>query len=94
VSKGVQLEHFRLLLFRSSYLQHIQKKSVEFLKANYATSEEAADKLPRALVNFYQQNYAKLYTERSQDGCVANMIFRWLRCRSETLERPQIKAIN
>jgi nitrate/TMAO reductase-like tetraheme cytochrome c subunit len=48
-------------------LPFIKKKSVEFLKANYATSEEAADKLPRALVNFYQQNYAKLYTERSQD---------------------------
>ena len=31
---------------------------------------------------------------RMMQGCVANMIFRWLRCRSETLERPQIKAIN
>jgi NapC/NirT cytochrome c family protein len=48
-------------------LPFIKKKSVELLKANYATSEEAADKLPRALVNFYQQNYSKVYTERSQD---------------------------
>jgi hypothetical protein len=48
-------------------LPFIKKKSVELLKANYSTSAEAADKLPRALVGFYQQDYPKLYAQRSQE---------------------------
>jgi len=37
------------------------------LKASYNTSQEAADKLPRELGAFYQQNYLELYAKRSQD---------------------------
>jgi nitrate/TMAO reductase-like tetraheme cytochrome c subunit len=48
-------------------LPYIKKKGVEVLKANYSTSKEAADQLPRALVTFYQQNYPDLYAKRSQD---------------------------
>ena len=48
-------------------LPYIKKKSVELLRANYATSAEAAARLPPALAAFYQQNYPDLYTARSQD---------------------------
>src|SRR5579864_5167706 len=48
-------------------LPYIKKKSVELLKANYATGAEAASKLPSALDAFYQQNYPDLYAARSQD---------------------------
>jgi nitrate/TMAO reductase-like tetraheme cytochrome c subunit len=48
-------------------LPFIKKKSVELLKANYSTSREAADKLPRALAGFYQQNYPTVYAQRSRD---------------------------
>jgi nitrate/TMAO reductase-like tetraheme cytochrome c subunit len=48
-------------------LPYIKKKGVEVLKANYATSNEAADKLPRTIVGFYQSNYPDLYAKRSQD---------------------------
>ncbi|MFL6448500.1 MAG: hypothetical protein ACJ746_12535 [Bryobacteraceae bacterium] len=37
------------------------------LKASYRKSEEAADKLPRALIGFYRQSYPTLYSRRSQD---------------------------
>jgi NapC/NirT cytochrome c family, N-terminal region len=48
-------------------LPYIKKKSVEFLKVNYATSTEAAAKLPASLEHFYQQNYPDLYAKRSED---------------------------
>ena len=48
-------------------LPYIKKTSVELLKANYATSAEAAARLPPALMNFYQQNYPDAYAARSQD---------------------------
>jgi formate-dependent nitrite reductase cytochrome c552 subunit len=48
-------------------LPYIKKQSVELLKANYATSTEAAAKLPTALVGFFQQNYPDLYANRSED---------------------------
>ena len=48
-------------------LPYIKKISVELLKANYATSTEAAAKLPTAFVSFYQQNYPDLYANRSED---------------------------
>jgi nitrate/TMAO reductase-like tetraheme cytochrome c subunit len=48
-------------------LPYVKKESVELLKANYATSTEAAAKLPTGLVSFYQQNYPDLYANRSQD---------------------------
>ena len=48
-------------------LPYIKKKSIELLKANYATSAEAAAKVPTSLVTFYQQDYPDLYGARSQD---------------------------
>ena len=48
-------------------LPFIKKKGVELLKANYASSQEAADKLPGALVSFYEQNYADIYAKRGDD---------------------------
>jgi hypothetical protein len=48
-------------------LPYIKKKSVELLKANYATSAEAAAKLPSALTAFYQQSYPDVYAARSPD---------------------------
>jgi nitrate/TMAO reductase-like tetraheme cytochrome c subunit len=48
-------------------LPYIKRKGVELLKVNYATSSEAAAKLPTALVSFYQQNYPDLYANRSED---------------------------
>jgi len=48
-------------------LPFIKKKSVELLKTNYSTSEDAAEKLPRALVNFYQQNYPGVYAQHSKE---------------------------
>jgi len=51
----------------AAVLPYIKKKSVELLKANYATSAEAAAKLPPALAAFYQQNYPDLYAARSQE---------------------------
>ena len=48
-------------------LPYIKKVSVELLKANYATSAEAAAKLPPALAAFYRQKYPDVYAARSQD---------------------------
>jgi len=48
-------------------LPFIKKKGVELLTAKYRTSEEAAGKLPRALVSFYQQAYPDVYARRSQN---------------------------
>jgi formate-dependent nitrite reductase cytochrome c552 subunit len=48
-------------------LPYVKKKSVELLKTDYATSTEAAEKLPAALVSFYQQNYPDFYANRSAD---------------------------
>jgi nitrate/TMAO reductase-like tetraheme cytochrome c subunit len=48
-------------------LPYIKKKGVELLKATYGSSTEAAEKLPTALISFYQQNYPDLYANRSED---------------------------
>ena len=48
-------------------LPFIKKKAVEALKTTYASSEEAADNLPKALVAYYQQNYPAVYAQRSED---------------------------
>jgi hypothetical protein len=48
-------------------LPFIKKKGLELLKTKYSTSEEAADRLPRDLASFYQQNYSQLGSERAQD---------------------------
>jgi nitrate/TMAO reductase-like tetraheme cytochrome c subunit len=48
-------------------LPYIKKKGVEVLKGSYNTSKEATEKLPQAVISFYQQNYPDLYAKRSQD---------------------------
>ncbi|HXW89449.1 MAG TPA: NapC/NirT family cytochrome c [Terriglobales bacterium] len=48
-------------------LPYIKKKSVELLRANYATNTEADEQLPAALERFYQQNYPELYAKRMED---------------------------
>jgi hypothetical protein len=48
-------------------LPFVKKKSVELLKAGYASSDEAATKLPAEFVSFYQQNYPQIYQSRSED---------------------------
>jgi NapC/NirT cytochrome c family, N-terminal region len=48
-------------------LPYIKKKGLELLKVDYATSAEAAAKLPAGLLSFYQQNYPDLYAHRSED---------------------------
>lgn len=47
-------------------LPYIKKKGVELLKASYNSNQEASEKLPMALVNFYRQNYPDLYAKESQ----------------------------
>jgi len=48
-------------------LPYIKKKGLELLKVDYATSAEAAAKLPAGIASFYQQNYPDLYARRSGD---------------------------
>ena len=48
-------------------LPYIKKKGVELLKADYHSNKEATDKLPGALISFYQQNYPDVYARRPQD---------------------------
>ena len=48
-------------------LPFIKKKGLEALNATYATRKEANEKIPAALVAYYQQNYSDLYAKRSQD---------------------------
>jgi nitrate/TMAO reductase-like tetraheme cytochrome c subunit len=51
----------------SSTLPFVKKKGVELLKTDYSSREEAADKLPAALADFYRQNYPDISNARSQD---------------------------
>jgi nitrate/TMAO reductase-like tetraheme cytochrome c subunit len=48
-------------------LPYIKKKGLDVLKATYGSAEEATEKLPRALIDYYRQNYPELYSERSRD---------------------------
>jgi hypothetical protein len=48
-------------------LPFIKKKSVELLKANYATTQDATEKLPAELVRFYEQNYPEVYGKRRDE---------------------------
>jgi hypothetical protein len=48
-------------------LPFIKKQSVELLKANYATDEEAAEKLPASVLTFYEQNYPDIAAKRKED---------------------------
>ena len=48
-------------------LPYAKKKALELLKAEYATSQEAADRVPVSFVSFYQQNYPDVFAKRSED---------------------------
>jgi len=48
-------------------LPYLKKKSVELLKAEYPSSEEAVRKLPESLRQFYQQSYPEVYAQRGED---------------------------
>ena len=50
-----------------SGLPFIKKESVRWLKTEYRTSDDAMEKLPAGLINFYRQNYPEIYTRRSGD---------------------------
>lgn len=48
-------------------LPFIKKKGLEALKTEYGSRQEASEKLPRVLADFYQHDYPDLYAKRSQD---------------------------
>ena len=48
-------------------LPFLKKKGMELLNATYKSNAEAGEKLPAALVSFYQQSYPDLYAKRTQD---------------------------
>jgi hypothetical protein len=48
-------------------LPFVKKTGVELLKANYASEEEAAQKIPGGLNSFYQQKYGDIWAKRSND---------------------------
>jgi len=51
----------------SSSLPYVKKKGLEILKATYASSEEAAQKIPAALGDYYRQAHPDVYRERRAD---------------------------
>jgi hypothetical protein len=51
----------------SAGLPFVKKKSVELLKAEYPSGEEADRKLPESLRQFYQQSYPEVYAQRGED---------------------------
>ena len=51
----------------SSTLPFVKKKSVELLKSTYQTNQEAAAKLPAALLHFYQLHYPEISARRAED---------------------------
>jgi len=56
-------------------LPFIKKKSIEVLKAEYASTEEATVKITAAIDDYYQKTYADLYSKRSAEiGRAANAI--------------------
>ncbi|MEO8128509.1 MAG: NapC/NirT family cytochrome c [Bryobacteraceae bacterium] len=48
-------------------LPFIKKKSVEVLKMDYSTTEEATAKIPVAVDAYYRNTYAEVYAKRSSD---------------------------
>ena len=48
-------------------LPYFKKKSVELLKASYASDDEAARNIPAALTHFYQQNYPVIHSQHAVD---------------------------
>lgn len=53
--------------FLPTTLPYLKKKSVEILKANYSTSEEAAEKIPSSLTKYYEGSYPEIYQKRKND---------------------------
>jgi nitrate/TMAO reductase-like tetraheme cytochrome c subunit len=51
----------------SSSLPFLKKKSVEILKVEYASSEEAARKIPAAIDEYYKSSYPAVYHDRAAD---------------------------
>jgi hypothetical protein len=48
-------------------LPFLKKKSLEALKATYTSSEEAARKIPDAIVSYYKQSHPEVYAARTAD---------------------------
>lgn len=48
-------------------LPFIKKKGVEALKAEYATTEEAANRIPEAIRTYYRQAHSEVYSSRAAD---------------------------
>jgi len=48
-------------------LPFIKKRGIEVLNTSYRSREEASQKLPSALLSFYQQSYPDVYAKRKQD---------------------------
>jgi nitrate/TMAO reductase-like tetraheme cytochrome c subunit len=51
----------------SPTLPFIKKQGLAVLQASYASSAEAAQKIPLAIRNYYQQTYPEVYTQRTAD---------------------------
>lgn len=51
----------------SPTLPFIKKQGLAVLQASYVSSAEAAEKIPAAVQNYYQQNYPQVYTQRTAD---------------------------
>jgi hypothetical protein len=48
-------------------LPFIKKKSVEVLKTEYASTEDATAKIPAAITGYYQQSYPDVYAKKADD---------------------------
>jgi hypothetical protein len=55
----------------SAALPFLKKTAVHLLKANYASEEDAAQKIPAGLNGFYQQKYGEVWAKYSNDIQVA-----------------------
>ena len=51
----------------SSSLPFVKKKGVEILKGNYLSRDEAAQKIPAALIKYYQETYPAIYAQRQAE---------------------------
>jgi NapC/NirT cytochrome c family protein len=48
-------------------LPFLKKKGLEVLKATYTTSEDAAQRIPAAIVDYYKQSHPEVYAARTVD---------------------------
>ncbi len=55
----------------SATLPFAKKKAVEILKANYASQDDAAQKIPAAFEKFYQDSYPPVWAERRREVTAA-----------------------